>query len=112
MSGFVKALDSYLRGRLSRDELFSEVDRLLASGAAESSILLSALYDEHAHARLPDAVHGELVRKLLRQGANADVDKAQARPAAGSAVRGDSATVVSDDSGSNVIGAVAPLPAS
>jgi formylglycine-generating enzyme required for sulfatase activity len=111
MSGFVKALDSYLSGTLSRDELFSEVDRLLASGATDSSILLTALYDEHAHARLPDALHGELVRKLLRYSA---LDRVQARPglAAGPAFRDDAATVVSDDSGSHVKGAVAPLPAS
>src|ERR1700680_4442327 len=101
MSGFVKALDSYLSGKLSRDELFSEVDRLLASGAIDSSILLTALYDEHARARLPDALHGELVRKLLRHSANADLDRVQARAglAPGPALRDDTATVVSDDSG-------------
>jgi len=114
MSGFVNALDSYLSGTLSRDELFSEVDRLLASSATDSSILLSALYDEHANARLPGALHVELVRKLLRHSANADLDAMQARAglAAGSALRDDSATVVFDDTGSNGEGAVAPLPAS
>jgi formylglycine-generating enzyme required for sulfatase activity len=114
MPGFVNALDSYLSGTLSRDELFSEVDRLLAGGATDSSILLSALYDEHANARLPGTLHMELVRKLLRHSANADRAAMQARAALGPgpALRDDTATVVVDDSGSNVKDTVAAFPAS
>ncbi len=115
MTGFVKALDSYLSGKLSRDELFSEVDRLLANRATDSGILLSALYDEHAQARLPGPLHGELMRKLLRHGPIPNLHPAQARAemAAGPALRDDAATVVSsDNSGIHVEGFVESLSAS
>ena len=78
MSGFVKALESYVSGALSRDELFREVDRLL-SHEADPSTLLASLYDEHARARLPGTLHGELVRKLLRHSAGPDLSRAWAR---------------------------------
>jgi formylglycine-generating enzyme required for sulfatase activity len=114
MSGFVKALDSYLSGELSRDELLVEVDRLLANGAGVSGVLLSALYDEHAHARLPGALHSEMMRKLLGHRPHPNLDALQARAAlaAGPSIQDDTATVVSDDSGSNGRNAVTSLPPS
>ena len=104
MSGFVKTLESYVNGALSRDELFREVDRLL-SHDADPSTLLASLYDEHARARLPGTLHGELVRKLLRHSAGPDLSRAWART--GLAVlpaqpNDDAATIVSDETGSGV----------
>jgi formylglycine-generating enzyme required for sulfatase activity/predicted Ser/Thr protein kinase len=114
MSGFVKALESYLSGALSRDELFREVDRLLGH-EADPSTLLASLYDEHARARLPGTLHGELVHKLLRHSAGPDLSRARART--GLAVLpvrpdDDAATIVSDDTSFDAEGMVAALPAS
>jgi formylglycine-generating enzyme required for sulfatase activity/predicted Ser/Thr protein kinase len=67
MSGFVQALDSYRKGTLSREELLAEIERLLASGEADSGALLAALNNEQARERLPGNIHIEIVRKLLRR---------------------------------------------
>jgi formylglycine-generating enzyme required for sulfatase activity/predicted Ser/Thr protein kinase len=111
MSGFVKALESYVSGTLSRDDLFREVDRLL-SHEADPSTLLASLYDEHARARLPGPLHGELVRKLLRHSASPDLSRAPARAGLAGSPAEDEATIVSDDTSFDAQGTLAAPPAS
>ena len=66
MSEFVKALESYRRGALSRDELLSEVERQLASGEADASALIEALQAELGKGNLPGSIRGPLLRTVQR----------------------------------------------
>jgi len=65
MSGFAQALSSYRAGELTRDELFTEVERQLSEGKVDTSSLLQILNEEHAKARLPGDVHAVIARRLL-----------------------------------------------
>ena len=96
MSEFIQALNSYRIGTLSRDELLTEIDRQISSGA-ESSALLAALNREQAREHLPGNIHVELVRRLLRRSATSDLtEDPSSVPDPHTAPVDDAATVVID----------------
>src|SRR5579864_3369675 len=93
MSGFLKALASFRRGELSREQLLSEIERRL-TGGEDSIALLAEVHGEHAKGHLPDDVHRELAH-TLRRGLAASAKVAVAGSSAAAA--DDTVTVVRED---------------
>jgi formylglycine-generating enzyme required for sulfatase activity/predicted Ser/Thr protein kinase len=109
MSGFLKTLDAHLSGSLSREQLFSEVERLLDSREADLGTLLAQVYDQQVYLRLAPELRSELVRKLIQHGSarvaattGADEDGFGADP--------DDAATVIFEGGVPLPGAAAPSP--
>lgn len=98
MTEFSRALTCYRNGAWSRERLLAELDSQIRDERTDAVVLLGILSDEHFRAPLPDDVHRELERKLLRWAGPRTVVRIPAKDVEGtwSSERGEPATVVMD----------------
>jgi predicted Ser/Thr protein kinase len=77
MASFAHALKSFSSGSLSQDELYAEVERILADGRGDETWLLETLDEENTRVPLPEEVHAA-VKSRIEQAAADKRQKSQA----------------------------------
>jgi predicted Ser/Thr protein kinase len=83
MASFAHALRSFSSGSLSRDQLISEVERILTDGRSDENWMLETLAEEHTRVPLPAEVHAA-VKRRIEESAKKKQESAETRAAVGS----------------------------